>query len=54
MPTEQSAIKAVESNNKSTAQNIIFGSDYINSQEKMDSLINEFQEEIVTVQMPKL
>lgn len=30
------------------AQSIIFGSDYINSQEKMDSLINEFQEDIVT------
>lgn len=47
VPTEQSAIKAVESNDKSKAQNIIFSSDYINSQEKMDSLINEFQEDIV-------
>ena len=48
VPTEQSAIKEVESNDKSKAQSIIFGSDYINSQEKMDSLINEFQEDIVT------
>ncbi|HBG5346642.1 TPA: HAMP domain-containing protein [Clostridioides difficile] len=48
VPTEQSAIKAVENNDKSTAQSIIFGSDYINSQERMDSLINEFQEDIVT------
>lgn len=47
VPTEQSAIKAVESNDKSKAQSIIFSSDYINSQEKMDSLINEFQEDIV-------
>ncbi len=47
VPTEQSAIKAVESNDKSTAQSIIFGSSYINSQERMDSLINEFQEDIV-------
>ncbi|MGG5403958.1 HAMP domain-containing methyl-accepting chemotaxis protein [Clostridioides difficile] len=48
VPTEQSAIKAVENNDKSTAQSIIFGSDYINSQERMDSLIDEFQEDIVT------
>ncbi|NMS89156.1 HAMP domain-containing protein [Clostridioides difficile] len=46
VPTEQSAIKAVENNDKSLAQSIIFGSDYINSQERMDSLINEFQEDI--------
>lgn len=48
VPTEQSAIKAVENNDKSMAQSIIFGSEYINSQERMDSLINEFQEDIVT------
>ncbi|MGX9754775.1 methyl-accepting chemotaxis protein [Clostridioides difficile] len=48
VPKEQSAINAVESNDKSLAQSIIFSSEYVESQEKMDSLIDEFQEDVVT------
>ncbi|MCC0635719.1 methyl-accepting chemotaxis protein [Clostridioides sp. ES-S-0001-02] len=48
VPKEQSAINAVESNDKRLAQSIIFSSEYVESQEKMDSLIDEFQEDVVT------
>lgn len=48
VPKEQSAINAVENNDKNLAQSIIFSSEYIEYQEKMDSLIDEFQEDVVT------